>query len=282
MNTDAAKRANARIWDFVHARANARLRPGTGSYSTPFRGGLFGKTKSSDVARLTVRRRVDVLWLGANPAVRSSLENILNRGAGLGDFPSFERQIQSGFFGSCKWANGVPTADWNPIETPRGGWRIYQRLLVTISRLEHVAMANVIPWGSQDAKTFLRKLHARDPALLRRVLEFADDLNVEIVETLKPKLLVVPLSLARQRELDAIAPIGVSLSKTTDVSRHEVLLPEGRFKFFTGVCQRGRYAVPTVFLRHPASLRLSVQSRVRLVSRVGEIVKRFQMSGEAG
>jgi hypothetical protein len=32
-----------RIWDFVHQRANVNLRAGTGSYSTPFRGGLLVK-----------------------------------------------------------------------------------------------------------------------------------------------------------------------------------------------------------------------------------------------
>jgi hypothetical protein len=140
-------------------------------------------------------------------------------------------------------------------------------------------MANLIPWGSQDAETFVGRLEAAEPALLRRLLGFADDLNIEIVEILKPKLLFVPLSLARNRELDAIRPLGVCLGQAIDVSLHRVVLPEGPFIFYTGTCRRGRVAVPTVFLRHPASLRLSILSRGRLVRDVGRLVNRFQESG---
>ena len=48
---DIARRVNRRIYDFVHRSANRKLLPGTGYYSTPFRGGLFGETESDAVAK---------------------------------------------------------------------------------------------------------------------------------------------------------------------------------------------------------------------------------------
>lgn len=275
MREDPASGANTRIWDFVHQRANAHLRPGTGWYSTPFRGSLFGKTDSASVARLLGRRTVDALWLGANPGVRGSLQNILDSRSGKGDLPSFRCQIDSGFFGSWRWTDGTAAPDWNPIDEPKGGWRIYRALLHEVSQPDQIAMANLIPWGSQDATTFVRELDAREPALLRRLLEFADELNVYIVEILRPKLLIVPLSLGRNRALNAARSTGVSLMQAREVVPRVVSLDEGPFKFFTGYCERGRVTVPTVFLRHPASLRLSVESRSRLVRQVGRVVGRF-------
>ena len=75
---DIARRVNRRIHDFVHRSANRKLLPGTGYYSTPFRGGLFGETESDAVAKRLSRSGVDVLWLGTNPCVERSLENIIH------------------------------------------------------------------------------------------------------------------------------------------------------------------------------------------------------------
>src|SRR5258708_5735877 len=125
---DVAGAANRRIWEFIHERGNRRLRPGTGWYSTPFRGGLFGAIKAADVARLLATRNVDVFWLGANPCVRSSLENVLNPSTCDGDLPTFKKQIESGFFGSWRWSDGKPEPDWNPIDAPRAGWQLYRDL----------------------------------------------------------------------------------------------------------------------------------------------------------
>jgi hypothetical protein len=126
---DIAGNANQRIWDFVHEPANLSLRPGTGYYSTPFRGGLFGEVRAEAVAMRLPTHGVDVLWLGANPCVAKSLDNILNSPSGSGHFPSFEKQIASGFFGSSRWgAAGEPLADFNPIERPTPSWRVYRDL----------------------------------------------------------------------------------------------------------------------------------------------------------
>jgi hypothetical protein len=46
---DIVSTVNRRIYDFVCERANKNLLPGTGHYSTPFRGGLFGQVESAAV-----------------------------------------------------------------------------------------------------------------------------------------------------------------------------------------------------------------------------------------
>ena len=86
------------------------------------------------------RSGVDVLWLGTNPCVERSLENIIHPPADRGEFPSFEHQMESGLFGSCLWDRGNPSPDWNPIERPAGNWHVYRDMLSRIARLEHVAL----------------------------------------------------------------------------------------------------------------------------------------------
>jgi len=273
---DIARSANRRIWDFVHQRGNVNLRAGTGYYSTPFRGGLFGEVKASEVAKQLSTRRVDVLWLGTNPCVPRSLDNIINPSAGNGDFPSFERQIESGFFGSLKWKpNGTPEADFNPIETPTSSWKVYRDLFKQIGSLECMAMANFIPWGSQNTEALVAKLGAANRPLLQRAIEFANDLNAEIVQALAPRLAIVPFSLGRNRSLNAVGCLGLSLKQATDAKPYSVRLREGSFNYFTGTCQRGKLAVRTVFVRHPASLRLSNESKRRVVSEVAQTLEDF-------
>lgn len=273
---DVAQSANQRIWDFVHQRANVSLRPGTGYYSAPFRGRLFGEDKSAAVAKQLRTRRVDVLWLGTNPCVPGSLRNILRPPKGRGDLPSFEMQMKSGLFGSCRWeSSGDGSADFNPIETPQRNWRVYQRLVARIARPKWVAMANVIPWGSTSTENLIGRLGAANLPLLRRVLEFADDLNIEIVQALSPRLMVVPLSLAQSRRLDAVRPSGLGLSQAMDSRSHTLGLAEGNFRFYAGYCRRGNLNVRTVFLRHPASLRLSSESKTRVVAGVARVLDHF-------
>lgn len=264
---------NRRIWAFVHERANQHLMPGTGSYSALFRGSLFGQAESAAVAEQLTTRGLDVLWLGTNPCVPRSLENIINPPKGKGDFPAFERQMNSGLFGSWRWSDdGQRSLDWNPIESPTPSWEVYRDVLAEIARLDCVAMANFIPWGSQDAEALTKNLGAVNRPLLERAFEFADDLNAEIVQALAPKLMVVPFSLGRNRRFDAVRPLGLSLSRAVDSKRHTVALPEGAFTFHTARCQRGKLTVPTVFLRHPASLRLRNEAKKRIIEGVARIL----------
>jgi hypothetical protein len=185
-------------------------------------------------------------------------------------------QMKSGFFGSCRWdASGNPSADFNPIETPERNWRVYQRLISRIARPKWVAMANVIPWGSKTTDDLVRRLGSANLPLLKRILEFADDLNIEIVHALRPRLMVVPLSFARSRQLEAVRGTGLSTSQVTGGRNHAIVLPEGNFTFYTGHCRRGNVNVRTVFLRHPASLRVSTESKKRVVDGVARVLERF-------
>ncbi len=264
---------NRRIWAFVHERANRHLMPGTGSYSALFRGSLFGQAESAAVGKRLTTRGLDVLWLGTNPCMPRSLEYIINPPKGKGDLPAFERQMKSGLFGSWRWDDdGQRSPDWNPIESPTGNWEVYRDVLATIARLDCVAMANFIPWGSQNAEVLIRRLGAANRSLLERAFEFADDLNVEIVQALAPKLVVVPFSLGRNRRFDAVRPSDLTLARAIASRRHTVALPGGAFTFHTARCQRGRLTVPTVFLRHPASLRLDSEAKKRVIAGVATVL----------
>jgi hypothetical protein len=203
-----------------------------------------------------------------------SLEYIINPPKGNGDFPGFERQMKSGLFGSWRWDDaGNCSPDWNPIERPRGNWQVYRDILERIARLERVAMANVIPWGSRNAEALVKQLSVANRPLLQRALEFADYLNAEIVQALAPKLLIVPFSLGRTRIFDTVRPFEFMLARALDPERHEVALPEGRFTFHTGRCVRGRLTVRTAFLRHPAALRLSREARKRVIAGVARVLR---------
>lgn len=260
---------NQRIADFVRKPATRRLRAGTGAYSTPFRGTLFGLSDAEAVSRRLRTRRVDALWLGANPCVPRSLKNILNANSGDGDFPEFQRQMQSGAFAQLAWdADSDPTVSWNPLQKPTHTWNVYRDVFDASLDLDAVAMANFIPWGSQTMKAFLTKLGGRHPALLQAVLRFADALNEDIVKSLRPKLLVVPLSLARTPGVG-----GVSKATATEVAPHHIKLDSRRFTFHTALCQRAGRAVPVLYVPHPASLRLSQTDRKRVVRGMTDVLK---------
>lgn len=127
----------------------------------------------------------------------------------------------------------------------------------------------------KSADDLIDRLGATNLPLLGRVLEFADELNIDIVRALAPRLMVVPLSLARSRRLDAVRPSGLSLRQVMDSRSHTVGLPEGKFRFYTGHCRRANLSVRAVFLRHPASLRLSSDSKKRVVSGVARAIDDF-------
>jgi hypothetical protein len=264
---------NQAIADFVNRPANIRLRPGTGSYSAPFRGSLFEMTKTEDVALELPMRRVDVLWLGSNPNVPGSLKNILDPTGGEGHFPDFQQQRNSGLFSARRWVGGVPSESWNPINKPRGGARWYRDLFADMfGTVDAVAMANFIPWGSENMKTLLIQLGAMDEALLKRALEFADVLNMEIVRALRPKLLWVPFPVGKNARLDRTYAVGVALAQAADVQCHCV----AGVNFFTGICRRSELAVQTAYVPHPAGLRLTKDAGKRFVNEVPRLLARFQ------
>jgi hypothetical protein len=147
---------------------------------------LFGETESDAVAKQLSRRSVDVLWLGTNPCVPRSLEYIIHPPRGGGDFPTFEYQMESGFFGSRLFdSRGNPSPDWNPIERPAGNWHVYREVLSKIARLDRMAMSNFLPWGSKTGDAMVERLCGENRPLLDRMFEFADDLYAEIVQVLR-------------------------------------------------------------------------------------------------
>ena len=183
--------------------------------------------------------------------------------------------MKSGFFGSLKWGpNGEPRPDFNPIENPVRNWKLYHQIFKRIVSLERVAMANFIPWGSANMKTFMRELGTANPPLLQRGLEFADELNIEIVAALRPRLMVIPLSLVRTyRFVDG--RVGVSLEKAIDVRPYSIDVRKRTVNFYTGACQRGKLTVRAIFLPHPASLHLSNESRKRVSRKLGHVLQKF-------
>ncbi len=270
---DIAREANRRIFDFVQQPASERLRPGTGYYSTPFRGALFGLDKSSQVASRLTSERVDVLWLGSHPNVPDSLKQILRPESGQSDFWSFQMQMESGFFGSRRWArDGAAEPDWDPLATPKGGWHSYHQLLTAISRIDHVAMANYFPWGAKELRIFARELAVADRPLLRRAFEFAEDLMGSIVEALDPRLLIVPLSVAGNSDVQKVNRSGLSLDRAADVVRHSAGLDRGNFDFYSGACRLGSRTIRALFVPGAGSLFLTREDKKRMVDAVARVV----------
>ena len=55
---------NNSISDFVENQENKALKRGTGSYSIPFRGSIFGEIETEKVLSKLNAESVDVIWLG--------------------------------------------------------------------------------------------------------------------------------------------------------------------------------------------------------------------------
>jgi len=249
---------NQQILDFVQQPANRRLMPGTGAYSTPFRGTLFGVSEASAVAEKLNTQRVDALWLGSNPNVPRSLANILNPECGAGDFPDFLRQMRSGLFFSWRWdAQGKPSPDWNPIQQTTRRWSVYRDVLMRrFGSVDRVTMANCIPWGSKDTKEFISKLGESNPELLKRALAFADDLITGVITSLRPKVILVPFSFGKERQLDKVHHFSVARAEAVDCQECSIRTSRGRFRFFRASYRRGAFETTIAYVPHPAALRL--------------------------
>lgn len=117
-------RLNSAIFGFVSRPENDRLRCGTGGYSTPFRGTLFGEVESAKVDAILQHTPVDVLWMGSNPNVPQSLRGILDPTDQGREFESFLRQRECGKFSEQSFRDGTVSQGWDPIHNPVGrGWR---------------------------------------------------------------------------------------------------------------------------------------------------------------
>jgi hypothetical protein len=186
------------IHEFVSHPENSRLKAGTGRYSTLFRGTLFGSTKSSFVSQRLNNEPVKVLWLGSNPNVPDSLQNIVT-GNNSGHFQDFITQKQSGHFSEVIQTSNSNDASpgWDPINRPNYHWRFYTDIFEQLFGSGHTLMANYVPWGSKDFSQFISQLSILDKNLLQRILDFATMLNLRLIESISPELVIVPKSLCR-------------------------------------------------------------------------------------
>lgn len=260
---------NQRILDFANAPENRRLLAGTGTYSTPFRGSLFGMELAADVANELERRPVDVLWLGLNPNVPESLERILDPTPPdiSAAQSTLSLQIESGFFGEIDFQAYVNEQQfrrgtWNPVNNPQGGWSFYQEILEVVKPALIVTMANFVPWGSKDANDFIRPLRELDPELVKRIFAFCDELNADIVKALRPRLILAPLSL---REY-------TNNSWRENLTTHEVKLNKRTFRFYTGEITRGSRQARIAHVPHPSSLRFTNSDRERISTALTKVL----------
>lgn len=143
---------------------NLRLKRGTGSYSTPFRGSLFGETESAKIDATLQHMSVDVLWMGSNPNVPQSLQAILDGDAHPAAYETFALQRKCGMFSEQLFIDGHSSRGWDPIHYPaQRGWQFYSRLFASVGKLERVAMANFVVWGSRTFDELLSKLFESMP-----------------------------------------------------------------------------------------------------------------------
>ena len=146
--TNIIDQLNAAISQFVQRPENYILLPGTGGFSTPFRGSLFGYTRAADVHReLENRRRASVLLLGSNPNCPESLQNIQSAKPGPGTWLDFGRQAASGYYGhAVARADGGITV-WDPLHNPTsiGNGQDSWLFLARESRMRLVHW-NTLPW----------------------------------------------------------------------------------------------------------------------------------------
>jgi hypothetical protein len=257
-------RANQAIYDFVQEENNQSVAAGTGAYSTLFRGSLFGQWATTEVVEALKTRRVDVLWLGANPNVPQSIDQILAPPGGPSDFPSFEQQMNSGMFSAWRWdGRGNKSYDWNPIQNPQRGWRVYADALARVIDMETVTMANYLPWGAANMDSFRRRFSASNPALLDRIFLLADTLNQQVIEALRPKLIVVPLSLGK------VTQTSLSLGQARTPVTRSISINRSTFNLTS---TRSGLESPVLYVPHPASLHLSSQERQRVMDEVSRFV----------
>lgn len=255
---------NGTIIDFVLSGENRLLEAGTGSYSTPFRGTLFGENQSDAITAALKTRKAEVLWLGTNPNVSQSLAQIVASPQAKSDFADFLKQSESGFYSSRRWTGESSSSDWDPIGDPKGNWSVFNTVLASVARIDAVAMANYVPWGSSDFPAFVTTLSRLSPNLCHRILAFSDEILTAIVHELQPRLLVLPLGLARNALIRDLG-LSVSLDRVQNRADHALDVGGRPFNLHTGMSP---LSVPVVYLPHPSSLRLPREEKDRFIEQV--------------
>jgi hypothetical protein len=258
MNT--VKNLNYSIQEFVLRPENSQLRPATGSYSTPFRGQLFGCDMAEDVEEKLAERNVSVLFLGSNPNCPGSLDNMTNQSTGEGDWQRFQIQPKSGYFGERVTDQFGTARAWDPLHNPstmgsgqRSSWTFYADAIRTgVGSLDDVAMANVFSWGSGELDHMLKHLRAYDPGLLGRVISFANKQLTTMLNCLRPQLVLCPLSISNHHELRNLLLSRDQVKDSRNVSP-SVLASAFTMKLATTTINDREQRI--LFIKHPSALR---------------------------
>ncbi|MEG3768123.1 hypothetical protein [Alteromonas sp. 14N.309.X.WAT.G.H12] len=183
---------NNSISDFVENQDNEALKRGTGSYSILFRGSIFGEIETAKVLSKLKTESVDVIWLGSNPNVPESLDAILTPSS-PSHYEGFVQQAMNDNFSEAyENSDGVNAPLWDPINNPNNKWQFYSEIFNKQFGEHKTLMANIVLWGSKDFKSFTSQLAKYDKALLDRAIQFSCDLNNQIIEYFKPKVVLVP------------------------------------------------------------------------------------------
>lgn len=243
---------------------------------------MFGEKNADKVEQQLLTRNVDVLWLGSNPSVKTGLDRILDTHSDDSHFKTFIAQMESGMFSQHAVDAGA-SITWNPLQKSNHKWELYRDAISNSAdiNINAVAMANFIPWGSPNMEKLAVGVSGTDPRLWNRMLEFSNHLNIQIVEKLKPKLLIVPRSLG---DTSAKAPkflrgLGIVNEEARNLRPGCGRFGVGMQRYWTGVCVRGRAEVPVAYLNHPDALRVPRENRQEFVGHFAEVISQLTRGG---
>lgn len=239
---------NEDIRNFARRPENNKLL--TLSYCTPFRGPLFGKYRQEEIATELDERRVDVLMLGSNPNAGdhpSVRQNVRRK------YGSLDDQIATGMYSEQYWnPDGTFSQGWSPFIDNARGWKFLLRTIGKVTSLDNVAMANVVPWGSQDIPSLVTAIGEE---AMDRVVAFSEDLTTKIISALRPRLVIVPLSLTN---LPAMRDTAFARHRHNSVEQTAVEFQSGdrmsTLRYYDGNMTRGGTSLTALHLGHAAYL----------------------------
>lgn len=267
MSQNAFRDLDESIADFVQLGENRRLMGGTGAHSTLFRGPLFGSTDGAEVTRLLLHRRVDVLLMGSNPNVPSSLEAIKAADNREGHFAKFKAQMLLGRYGQSEEGEEGIGVGWSPDSAGKS-WKKYMDALRGLPGVSEdgIAMANYLPWGSKDYRGFFTEM-AFDTALVGRMQRFADDLHVRVCNLLRPRLIVVPLSLGRAAGVGSLVSL-LQRDNTLEQGKEDFGGTRAASYYHFGQRTSPGPGCAIAFVPHPSSLKFQKAHLERLMTRM--------------
>jgi hypothetical protein len=242
---DLISQLNERIIEFVTAPENSSLKRGTGAFSAPFRGNVLGARNKTDIGKA---EKADVLWLGSNPNGRVS--SIINHDYDC--YPYFEYYIKSQACSEVYESEGVDQIVWDPLSGKcESHWNFYANCIGDVLRTKDTtAFANYILWGSGNLKEFLRLIRNYDQELLNRILVFCESLCSSIITELKPKVILVPLSM--RKELPSI----FSERRISNLVKETIQEPSCRKRlyYYCGDINVNSHQATVIFAPHPSAV----------------------------